>query len=234
MKREDMRSLQGFRQVLEFMGRAEVSRKEVDLERHRVALATVVQEMMALATNRAGQAGEGQALTSQRRAWRRKLEWDYLAPLRRMTREIVGDDATLAEVLRLPANLRHVDQLLAVARSVVAVIVEKPEVFAQRGFGAAYVEGFTAAIAALQGGVDAGGVIRAQQTGATAELRRLARRGRYLVGVLDAMVRPALVSTSGLAMEWRVVRRSAAWVSRGRGEDAGGVEEPAPAVARAA
>jgi hypothetical protein len=232
MQHEDMRSLQGFRQVLEFMARAAVTREEVDMERHRAGLAAVVREMEALAARRAGHVGEGQTLTARRRAGRRRIEWDYLAPLRRMTREIIGADATLAEVLRVPPRTQRVEQLLAVARGVVAAVTSKPEFFSQQGFGPAYVAGFTATIAGLQGAVDAGGVVLAQRSGATADLRRLAQRGRYLVSVLDAMVRPALASGSGLEREWRVARRRAAWVSRGRGEEGGEVGPfvPAPEV----
>lgn len=228
MQQQDMRSLQGFRQVLEFLGRTELKRADVDLERHRVALSGVVDEMGALAARRAGQRGDSRALASQRQLLRRRVEWEFLSLVWLFTRQLVGAEPTLAEVVRVPSRITRLEELLAVARAVVTAMETKPAPFAEHGFGPPFVEGFKGAIAALQSAVDVGGASQTQRAGATAELRRLARRGRNLVSVLDVLLRPVLLAESGMAREWRGVRHWSRWQTRepSQGTVVGAIQPP--------
>ncbi|MBL8962248.1 MAG: hypothetical protein JNJ98_20465 [Gemmatimonadetes bacterium] len=206
MNANNKRAFDGFRPLVDFLDRHQVESSSANMKANRDALAAVSTRMTALAELREGARGGRQSRTAAYQEMRRRLEVEFLTPVRRLTRSIAGSDDTLATILRVRGRQDHVAQLAA-ARAVAAAASEHAAAFAQAGLRADYAEQLTALLDALTALHEARIRSQAESSGTVEALRVEARRGRFIVGLLDGVLNLVLERDPAVLAEWKSLRR---------------------------
>lgn len=188
MQANDKRALQGFRYIVEFLDRHPVEVVVADLKRQRDALADIVIRMTARAERRVEGAGEARGTTQKLRGQRRRLEFEFFAPVRRLTGELAASNESLREVLHVPRQTDVVSQL-NLARGVAAAAREHAAAFTAAGLVPNYAEQLSALVKEIEETLSLRTRRMVEVTGAGTGVKEDARRGRSIVQLLDTLIR---------------------------------------------
>jgi hypothetical protein len=234
MNANNKRAFDGFRPLVDFLDRHPVESSSANMKANRDALAAVSTRMTSLAELRESTRGGRQSQTAAYQEMRRRLEVEFLTPVRRLTRSIAGKDDTLAAILRVRRQQDHVAQVAA-SRAVAAAAGEHAAAFATAGLRADYAEQLTALLDALSTLHEARIRRLAETSGTVEALRVEARRGRFVVALLDGVLNLLLERDPALLAEWKTLRRRVTSRVRASVEQEGGDGQGTPAgQARAA
>ena len=206
MNANNKRAFDGFRPLVDFLDRHPVESSSANVKANRDALAAVSTRMTTLAELRESTRSGRQSQTASYREMRRRLEVEFLTPVRRLTRSIAGSDDTLAAILRVRRQLDHVAQVAA-SRAVAAAAREHAAAFATAGLRADYAEQLTGLLDAVTTLHEARIRRLAESSGTVEALRVEARRGRFVVGLLDGVLSLVLERDPALLAEWKTLRR---------------------------
>ena len=234
MDANNKRAFDGFRPLVDFLDRHTVESAAANVKANRDALAAVSTRMTTLAELRERARGGRLSQTASYQEMRRRLEVEFLTPVRRLTRSIAGNDDTLAAILRVRRQQDHVAQVAA-ARAVAVAAREHADAFTRAGLRADYAEQLTGLLDALTTLHEARIRRLAESSGTVEALRVEARRGRFIVGLLDGVLNLVLERDPALLAEWKTLRRRVTSKVRASVGEEGGDGQGTPAAqARAA
>lgn len=202
----DKRAYAGFRYVAEFLKGTAADPAAAELTVHRDELDGVIARMTTLAERREAGRGETLALTKEQAVRRRRIELEYLTPVRRLTRRIAGTDEGLRGVLQVRAG-QDLVALVATGRALATAAKAQAEAFTKAGLKPDFATRLTAELDALQGLLDQKAKRAAEVSGAVAGLRQEAKRGRAVVALVDGVLSPVLERHPEMLREWKSLRR---------------------------
>lgn len=233
MEANDKRALNAFRPLVDFLDRHPIESAAADVKANRDALDGVCTRMTTLAATREGARGERQSQTAMYQEMRRRLEQEFLTPVRRLTRAIAGNNDELSAILRVRRQQDHVAQVSA-SRAVAAAAREHATAFTKAGLQADYAARLTALLDEITAIHDTRIRRVAELSGTVEALRLEARRGRFIVNLLDGVLSLVLERDPALLAEWKSLRRRVSRRVQEAVEETVEGQGPLPAQARAA
>jgi hypothetical protein len=226
MNRQEKQALSGFRQVRDFLDQHAVEVRVANIKAHRDALHTIVEQLTSFGVQQEASYAEAAVTAQARRDLRVRLQREFFSPVRHLTRRLSSSNPDLHDVLRVRPSYR-IEGKLASARAIAAAARADAESFASSGLAPDFGAQLEQLIADIQKTTDARERSRAVYAGAVAGAREVTSRGRFVVGLLDRLLKPVLAPLPVLRAEWRAARRAAAAPS-------GGGEREAPPSAAVA
>ena len=206
MDANNKRAFDGFRPLVDFLDRHTVESAAANVKANRDALAAVSARMTALAeTRESGRAGR-RSQTEAYNEKRRQLDVEFLTPVRRLTRAIAGDNDALTAILRVKRQQDHVAQVAA-SRAVAAAARDNAAAFEKAGLRADYAVQLTVLLDEITAIHEARIRRLAELSGTVEALRVEARRGRFIVSLLDGVLNLVLEREPALLAEWKTLRR---------------------------
>lgn len=180
----------------------------VELEGARRALDHIVQQFARHAVDQLGGTRETREATACQRAKRRDIRARFMRPIVAIARHHLKHVPELL-TFRMPPTGVMGNRFIVAARGMASGADTYASVFLDRGMPPSFVARFREAIDALErdAGARSGG--NGRRVGATAGLAADVKEGRLLLGVLDALVRPALAANEPLLRSWDAARHIA-------------------------
>ncbi len=213
MRAMDKRGYGAFRAVSDFFDQHPVEAASADMKANRAALKEVVSRMTSLAERREVARAEQLTATVAIRKLRRRLEVEFISPVRQLTAQLVGANPGLGEVLQVPRP-RDLVSLMAAARAVATAAKAHAGDFTAAGLLPDYAERLASLLDELAALIDKRARGRAELSGVVAALAVEGQRGRFLMRLLDRVVAPVLEKDPGRLKEWKSLRRTATAAAR--------------------
>jgi hypothetical protein len=147
------------------------------------------------------------AETAKRAEYRRDVYIRFLRPIGRIATIVFGDSWQLRSLVMRAASTRH-PRFLERAALVADVASTYPQVFVGHGMSADFIDQLQLVLDQIRSAGDAHDHYMGRQVAATASLKSSAKYARDVVGLLDALLTPALKDDPALLASWAANRRT--------------------------
>jgi hypothetical protein len=196
-------SLEGVQQFL--TAHADIFRS-VNQSDARKALDAAVTQLRATAAEQDAHARDLKGKGGERARLEAVLVRKFMTPLSKWARSHLQGDPALEALTPSGGTLRR-QQLVVTAEGMLRAATPYATRISTGGFPAGFLDGFRAAVDALQAVLVARKAKNTARTGATESIAALVRQGREAVTALDALVSHQVLGDPRLEREWAVAKR---------------------------
>ena len=172
----------------------------------RVRIDAVVQQLANGQAEQALATAMARTETAKQAEYRRDAYLRFLRPIGRMATVVFGDSWQLRSLV-MPAASTRQPRFLERAALVADVASTYPQAFVGHGMQADFVDQLQMALDQIKSAGDAHARYVGRQVAATASLKASAKYARDIVGLLDALLTPALKNDPALFANWTASKR---------------------------
>jgi hypothetical protein len=207
MKREVRSGLQVLRRTRSFLATIEAKPVFASVAKLLEELDGIVVLLLALAAEQESTGRSARTATEDIHRLERKLRREYLRPIARITRVAFPNDRARRKAVTVPAGV-SMEALVAVTRGITSWASGDVERYVEHGLADTFVEQLNTMADALQKAVDTRNMLAGRRAGATQAIDRAYSRGRTIIVILDALVRPWIeVNLPDRLGEWDALSR---------------------------
>ena len=174
-------------------------------QRQRAMLDDVVAQLTARAVEQESAALVRDGVTARMATLRTTLRDQHMRPIAEIAQALLAKEPDLA-ALRLPAR-KDPEGLVNAAVAMAQAAAPHTAVFVAHGRPVEFLQALTAAADDLRQALDERGAIRSARKGSTKAVAAEGARGRTAVRLLDAVIRPMILTNPKLLGEWDSARR---------------------------
>jgi hypothetical protein len=172
----------------------------------RVRIDAVVQQLANGQAEQALATAMAHAETAKQAEYRRDAYVRFLRPIGRIAAVVFGDSWQLRSLVMSARSTREA-RFLERAALVADVASRYPQVFVGHGMSADFVDQLQLALDHVRSAGDARDRYKGRQVAATESLKASAKYARDIVGLLDALLTPALKNDPSSLAEWAASKR---------------------------
>jgi hypothetical protein len=214
MKSSESKALAVIRRVQGFLDTPVMKLTKIIPAPLRVRIDVVVRQLADGQVQQVLATAMARAETAKQAEYRREAYLRFLRPIGRIAMICFGESRQRRSLVMSAASTRQ-PRFLKRAALVADVASGYPKVFVGHGMTADFVDQFQSLLGQIRSAGDAHHHYIGRQVAATASLKWSARYARDVVGLLDALLTPALKNDPALFAQWAATKRIPAGRSSG-------------------